>query len=80
MKRSLFPKDLTSYEVEVVEWRVIAVWSDGLVEDWSKDLANDSTLAMEIETYCVDYTELRNLHLQADEEDKEEFEYNASEW
>ena len=56
---------------EVVEWRVIAVWNDGLVEDWSNDLADDSTLAMEVETYCVDYEDLRNTDPQ---------DYNASEW
>jgi len=56
---------------EIVEWRVVAVWNDGLVEDWSEDLAEDSTLAMEIETYCVDYEDLRNT----DPED-----YNESKW
>lgn len=58
-------------EYKVVEWRVIAVWNDGLVEDWAKDLADDSTLAMEIETYCQDYTELRNTDPQ---------DYNESKW
>ena len=58
-------------EYKVVEWRVIAVWNDGLVEDLSKDLADDSTLAMEVETYFVDYEELRNTDPQ---------EYNASKW
>ena len=58
-------------EYKVVEWRVIAVWNDGLVEDLSKDLADDSTLAMEVETYFVDYEDLRNTDPQ---------EYNASEW
>ena len=58
-------------EYKVVEWRVIAVWNDGLVEDWSKDLTDDSTLAVEVETYCVDYEDLRNTDPQ---------EYNASEW
>lgn len=60
---------------KVVEWRIVAVWNDGLVEDWSKGLAKDSTLAMEVETYCVDYEELRNIALEDDEE-----EYNATEW
>jgi hypothetical protein len=58
-------------EHKVVEWRVIAVWNDGLVEDWAKDLADDSTLAMEIETYCQDYAELRNTNPK---------EYNESKW
>ena len=58
-------------EYKIVEWRVIAVWNDGLVEDWSPDLADDSTLGMEVESYCVDYEELRNT-------DPEE--YNSSDW
>ena len=58
-------------EYKVVEYRIFAVWNDGLVEDWSKDLATDSTLAMEIDTYCVDYEELRNQDPEG---------YNASEW
>ena len=44
---------------------------NGLIEDWSKDLADDSTLSTEVETYCVDYEDLRNIDPQ---------EYNASEW
>ena len=73
MKRSsLDVKDThNGDEYRVVEWRVIAVWNDGLVEDWSKDLADDSTLAMEVESYCVDYEELRNIDPQ---------DYNAYEW
>ena len=60
-----------SKEYKVVQWKVIAVWNDGLVEDWSKDLADDSTLAMEINSYCQDYAELRN-------EDPRE--YNDTKW
>jgi hypothetical protein len=56
---------------EILSWRLIAVWNDGLVEDWSGDLADDSTLAIEIETYCVDYEDLRNTDPQ---------DYNATEW
>jgi hypothetical protein len=71
-RRTLDAKDTENgEEYKVVEWRVIAVWNDGLVEDWSKDLTDDSTLAMEVETYCVDYEDLRNTDPQ---------EYNASEW
>ena len=71
-RRTLDAKDTENgEEYKVVEWRVIAVWNDGLVEDWSKDLADDSTLAMEVETYFVDYEDLRNTDPQ---------EYNASEW
>ena len=71
-RRALDAKDTENgEEYKVVEWRVIAVWNDGLVEDWSKDLTDDSTLAMEVETYCVDYEDLRNTDPQ---------EYNASEW
>jgi hypothetical protein len=71
-RRSLTTKDPENGEFyEVVEWRVIAVWNDGLVEDWGQDLANDSTLAMEIETYCIDYEDLRNI----DPND-----YNTSKW
>jgi hypothetical protein len=58
-------------EYQIVEWRVIAVWNDGLVEDWSGDLADDSTLAMEVESYCVNYEDLRNTDPQ---------DYNATEW
>jgi hypothetical protein len=71
-RRALDEKDThNGEEYQVVEWRVIAVWNDGLVEDWSQDLADDSTLAMEVETYCADYEDLRNTDPQ---------EYNASEW
>lgn len=56
---------------KVVQWKVIAVWNDGLVEDWSKDLADDSTLALEINSYCQDYAELRNENPE---------EYNDSKW
>jgi hypothetical protein len=71
-RRTLDEKDThNGDEYKVVEWRVIAVWNDGLVEDWSQDLADDSTLAMEVETYCVDYEDLRNTDPQ---------DYNASEW
>jgi len=71
-RRTLKEKDTHDGDLyEVVEWRVIAVWNDGLVEDWSDDLADDSTLAMEVEAYCVDYEELRNTDPQ---------DYNASEW
>ena len=58
-------------EYKIVEWKLVAVWNDGLVEEWSKDLATDLTLAIEVETYCVDYEELRN-------QDPEE--YNTTEW
>jgi hypothetical protein len=58
-------------EYQIVEVRVIAVWNDGLVEDWSGDLADDSTLAIEIESYCVDYEDLRNTDPQ---------DYNSTEW
>lgn len=71
-RRTLDEKDThNGDEYKVVEWRVIAVWNDGLVEDWSQDLSDDSTLAMEVETYCVDYEDLRNTDPQ---------DYNASEW
>lgn len=71
-RRTLDIKDVENgEEYKIVEWKVVAVWNDGLVEDWSNDLADDSTLAIEIETYCTDYEELRNT----DPED-----YNASEW
>jgi hypothetical protein len=71
-RRELAVKDTQDGdEYQIVEWRVIAVWNDGLVEDWSGDLADDSTLAMEIESYCVDYEELRNCDPQ---------DYNSTEW
>ena len=71
-RRTLQLKDTyNGDEYEIVEVRVIAVWNDGLVEDWSEDLADDSTLGMELESYCVDYEELRNTDPQ---------DYNASEW
>lgn len=71
-RRTLKQKDTENGDLyEVVEWRVVAVWNDGLVEDWSKDLAHDSTLAMEVESYCVDYEDLRNTDPQ---------EYNESKW
>ena len=71
MKRSLLPKRLGGDKYGIVEWKLIAVWNDGLVEEFSQDLADDSTLAIEVESYCQDYTELRN-------EDPKE--YNSSEW
>jgi hypothetical protein len=71
MKRKLLPKRLGGEKYGIVEWKLVAVWNDGLVEEFSQDLADDSTLAMEVESYCRDYTELRN-------EDPKE--YNSSEW
>lgn len=73
MKRNqLQPKDVESGDdYRIVEVRVIAVWNDGLVEDWTQDLATDSTLSMELGAYCTDYEDLRN-------QDPEE--YNASDW
>lgn len=71
-RRTLIPKDThNGDEYQVVEVRVVAVWNDGLVEDWTKDIASDSTLGMELESYCVDYEDLRNT----DPKD-----YNSSEW
>jgi len=58
-------------EYKVVEWRVIAVWNDGLVEDWSDEFADDSTIAIEVDCYCRDYEELRNENPE---------EYNESKW
>ena len=71
MKRELTPKRLSGQKYGIVEYKLIAVWNDGLIEEWTQDLASDSTLATEIEAYCQDYTELRN------ETPKE---YNSSEW
>ena len=71
MKRQLLPRRLSGEKYGIVEWKLIAVWNDGLVEEFSQDLATDSTLAMEVESYCQDYTALRN-------EDPKE--YNSSEW
>lgn len=71
-RRNLDIKDVENGdEYKIVEVRVIAVWNDGLVEDWSADLASDSTLGMELESYCVDYEDLRNTDPD---------EYNVSDW
>jgi hypothetical protein len=71
MKRTLLAEHLGGEKYGIVEWKIVAVWNDGLVEELSQDLADDSTLALEVESYCRDYTELRN-------EDPKE--YNSSEW
>lgn len=71
MKRQFSPSRLGGDKYGIVEWKLVAVWNDGLVEEFSQDLADDSTLAIEVESYCRDYQELRN-------EDPKE--YNSSEW
>lgn len=61
--------DMREYKVK--EWKLLVVWDDGLVEEISQDLADDSAISLEVIPLLRDYEDLRN-------EDPEE--YNASPW